>query len=301
MMSTALPLSPVHLRWEEYRRNLRWEAAAGKEWGFERGIYPACESPGLSAHVMVVPFGQAWTPEVAQTDLFIVGAQGEIEFYIDSDIFRLQENDILRLREGVEYSYHNTGPDLALVYFVAEDKSLSQTKGLTWSDQRVVHLNWQESQRGFEWHSPLAERMGSHRYSGPFVETSRLMGHITRMPPGQASPWHGVPTDAIFLQLAGEIEFKFAGAIWPMKSLDILMIPANIPYVYQNVSLSYEHFFIALAKPPEGAKNIYYENDPGWPVSDSASVLYHRGPGWPVPGADREDPPSSSGSPIEAL
>jgi quercetin dioxygenase-like cupin family protein len=91
--------------------------------------------------------------------------------------------------------------------------------------------------------------------------------------PGQTSPWHSVPSDVLWIQLLGEVEFTAAGELWPLRPLDILVIPANVPYIYTNVTFTEALFFDVFHKRPTGQKNLYWESDPGWPIREDAPLL----------------------------
>jgi quercetin dioxygenase-like cupin family protein len=283
--SDAHHASPVHLPWKEYRRQLTWEAAPGLAFGGERVVYPACSTQQMSARLMMVPPGHGWPTGKLTEDTIFVCVQGEVEYYVDDATYLLRKNDILRIDEGVEYSSQNVGGGPALMYAAYEnpgfDSAVSTDPRFVPSDGPVYYMPWAERRRDFVWHAPLSDKMGFHRHSGPFVETTHMRGHITSMPPGQVSPWHGVPGDVIFIQLEGEIEFVAGGRVWPLEPLDILFLPAQTPYIYRNVSMAPEHFFLIMSERPDGARSTYYESDPGWPVSpDVPTYVWSHGKGF---------------------
>ena len=70
-----------------------------------------------------------------------------------------------------------------------------------------------------------------------------LRGHLVRDPAAQSTPWHYAPRDMMFTVIDNEVEFAAAGKCWPLKPMDMLVLPAGTPYKYTNYSRMETLFF----------------------------------------------------------
>jgi quercetin dioxygenase-like cupin family protein len=270
---------PILLKWEQYRRSIRWQEPQADQWGFHRGHYPEIVLDGLHGQLVLVPLGQSSPSLSSPFESVVVGVAGETEFYIGSNTYLLQQYDIIILDSNTPYTYANIGLTNALFFqysstSVAADEAAPETGQSSTADPAVgvTHVTWEENRRQFHWGLPLADTWGSHRFSGPHIRSKTLGGHLVRHPTGQSNPWHTGEVDAGVLLLLGESEFSMAGRIWPLKPLDILMIPANTPFIYTNVGLS-EVLHLSFSRKLQPGSGTYYESDPGWPVRPDARKL----------------------------
>lgn len=268
---------PVHLRWERYRRALRWGERSGTASGLQLGEYPSVDASALSGRMSLLPPGQGSPTQAHEGDTFFLGVQGQVEVEVGADKKDLGAHDILRIAAGTGYRYVNVGLEHALLFTVRENPAApargERPEVDTTDGGPGEYMSWAQNRRSFRWQAPLSDRVGYQRHSGPYVYSRLLGGHMVRMSPGQGSPWHAVPSDLLFVQLLGEVDFSAAGCVWPLEPRDILLLPANTPYIYTNVGLSEVLFFDIAAKRPPGVRNTYYESDPGWPVRSEVAVL----------------------------
>ena len=91
---------------------------------------------------------------------------------------------------------------------------------------------------------------GSQRAGHAPVQGDEMRGVLMRMPPGQRSPWHGasgwpnlgkpfpgIGAGAIYLAVAGEVDFMAGGTAFPMCARDMLIVNAVV-YSYANVGFT---------------------------------------------------------------
>ncbi len=66
-----------------------------------------------------VPIGADNPPYAAPAkDKVYIGAAGEIEFDIDGESVRLRRGDVLVIRQGEKYSYHNGGYEMGRLFLM---------------------------------------------------------------------------------------------------------------------------------------------------------------------------------------
>lgn len=182
--------------------------------------------------------------------------------HVDTGAETLRRYDVFRT--GGRLRCRASGAE-ALVLAVAE-------RGGAASDGSAL-LPWQASLDGFTLRSPLARQPGMRRFSGPFLDAGGLTSHLVRSPQGEGSPWHALPSDLLVLQLEGEVRFDAAGAHRRLRPLDLLLIPAGVPYRYENVGTGAALFFDVFERPRPGEGAVYWQDDPGWPVRPDAPLL----------------------------
>ena len=259
--------SPVRLAWRDQAACPTWDQDNAGHGGGDWATYPKLACAGSTGQMILVPPGQTGSGRAYEGDSVYVGVEGEISVAVGHDTYTIGARDILRISAETIHSFVNTGLDHALV-FLTIGRPVGRDPG-----NPVSFMDWASNRSGFAWKAPLCERAGLQRHSGPYIYSATLAGHMVRLSPGQGSPWHGVPADLLFVSMNGDVQFSAAGAVWPLERRDILMIPANTPYLYVNVGLSDAVFFDISEKRPPGALNTYYASDPGWPVRSDVPLL----------------------------
>lgn len=274
---------PVLLKWKDYRRNLAWDPSSTDSWGSHRATYPKIEADYLTGQMVLLPSAQGIAPESKTDAAIFVGAKGTVEVTVDNRTFLIGPRDVLAIPAETAYQYANVDLDAALLFtLIAKGRpdGLADTVDVAsrvedWpeSSRTPIYMPWQEVRCHFTWHLPRAEKWGWHRGSGPHFFCGPIRGHLVRQPSAQSCPWHAPTRDLIFLQLDGEVEFNAAGRRWHLEPLDLLMMPANTPYVYTNIGLIESLFCDTGGRAPAGTASVYYESDPGWPVDPAAEIL----------------------------
>jgi mannose-6-phosphate isomerase-like protein (cupin superfamily) len=207
----------------------------------------------------------------AATSVVLVGVAGCLHVVAGTESFRLWPRDVLTIPQGMTYSARNA---VAASTVVAEVSSLEDDPEATVQLGTAHLLSWDTYRREFRSAIlPRAEVYGHHRLSGPHTPLRTLLGHAVRVPPNQASPWHQVPRDLLFIQLTGEIDFSSAGVITLLRPADLLLVRAGTPYSYANHGFTDAVFFdIGGRILTPGATSTYYEEDPGWPVREEVDT-----------------------------
>ena len=207
----------------------------------------------------------------AATSVVLVGVAGCLRVLAGTESFRLGPRDVLTIPQGMTYAARNA---VAAPTVVAEVSSLEDEPEATAQLGTAHLLSWDDYRREFRSAIlPRAEVYGHHRLSGPHTPLRTLLGHAVRVPPNQASPWHQVPRDLLFIQLTGEIDFSSAGVITLLRPADLLLVRAGTPYSYANHGFSDAVFFdIGGRILTPGATSTYYEEDPGWPVREDVDT-----------------------------
>jgi mannose-6-phosphate isomerase-like protein (cupin superfamily) len=225
----------------------------------------------FAARAVQLGVSEAVTDQRAATSVVFVGIFGAIELAVGGERFHLGARDVLTVPQGMAYSAVNAGTHDAVFAVVrstvdepAQEVPLTGAHLLRWADYRR------------EFRSailPRAQIFGHHRLSGPHTLLRSLLGHTVRVPPNQASPWHEIPRDLLFIQLDGEIDFASGGLITLLRPADLLLVRAGTPYSYANFGFGDALFFdIGGRILTPGATSTYYEDDPGWPVRTDAAT-----------------------------
>jgi mannose-6-phosphate isomerase-like protein (cupin superfamily) len=213
--------------------------------------------------------GASLGTRVAATSVALVGVAGQLRIAAGGEYFDVGARDVLTIPQGMTYAVLNRGPAVSVFASVRSTESEPADA----APLPAAHLLcWRSYRRAFRSGiMPRAEIFGHHRLSGPHTPLRTLLGHSVRIPPSQASPWHEVPRDLLFVQLKGEIEFSSAGTNTALHPGDLLYVRAGTPYSYANYGFSDALFFdIGGRILTPGATSTYYETDPGWPVRADA-------------------------------
>jgi mannose-6-phosphate isomerase-like protein (cupin superfamily) len=219
----------------------------------------------FAATMMHLDEGASSGARIAVTSVVLIGVTGSLQVAAGGESFDVGTRDVLTIPQGMSYTAVNRGPDVAVCASVrstedepADVEPLSGAHLLAWRTYR------RSFRSGI---MPRAEIFGHHRLSGSHTPLRTLLGHAVRVPPSQASPWHEVPRDLLFVQLKGEIDFASAGSVTSLHPGDLLYVHANTPYCYANYGFGDALFFdIGGRILTPGATSTYYEDDPGWPV-----------------------------------
>jgi quercetin dioxygenase-like cupin family protein len=262
---------PTHMIWQAYRRNFALVTPEGKGWGHQRIEYPAIHGTDFFGHWTALPAAQSAISHTASGDVVYLSVEGEIEFTVDGVLYPLKPLDLLSVPAHMPRSYVNVGLKNAL-FFGTYAKN-QHGPSMIAADARVELMSWENSRRDFHWTLPLAERWGYHRGSGPLIRPPMLRGHLVRDPAAQSTPWHYAPRDMMFTVIDNEVEFAAAGKCWPLKPMDMLVLPAGTPYKYTNYSRMETLFFSIGGMLPPGKKGVYFSADPGWPIRPDAPTM----------------------------
>jgi quercetin dioxygenase-like cupin family protein len=271
---------PVIYKWIEYRRHFRWEPPVEQgQAGGHRAFYPEIGADQLVGQMVLLPTAHSIQAETSAGATVFVGVKGDTAISVGDTTHTLARCDVLTVPADISYSYRNVDLEASL-FFRLRGKTLEEAEGTAailgdWPESSPApgYFPWDQVKRQFTWQLPRAEQWGMHRGSGPHFYSGIVKGHLVRQPPSQSSPWHALTRDLIFLHLAGEVEFTAAGRIWPMQPMDLLMVPANVPYAYTNVGLTEAIFCDATGRIPTGTSTTYWKVDPGWPVRPDAELL----------------------------
>lgn len=260
-------VEPIHVAWNDYRRQIDWDLPGSKTWGFHRGAYPFLEASHVRGRMIRLPAGQASPATADAVNRIVVQVVGEVEFYVNSRILSMEPYDLLMLPSGTTYRYMNVGLEDAMFFDLSRQPAAGQvtpsvrTRSEPASSSGPVLLRWKEYRRSIDWSRPDADVWGFHRGVYPWIEAPDMKGHVVFQPAGQSSPKHGGAAEIVFLQLYGETEFQAASKIYLMRPRDLLLMPPT-PYVYTNVGVSPALFIDLFGTPPPGvepAKATYYD------------------------------------------
>ena len=224
---------------------------------------------GFAATMMRLDEGDSLSGRCAARSVVLVGVAGRLRVVAGGESFDLGARDVVSIPQGMQYAALNRGPNVSV--FASVGATTDEPIGAEYLEHAHL-LAWRTYRREFR-SAPLprAEVFGHHRLSGPHTPLRSLLGHTVRIPPNQASPWHEIPRDLLFVQLEGEIEFSSGGAITSLHPGDLLSVRAGTPYSYANVGFGDALFFDVGGRIlRSGATSTYYEDDPGWPVRPDA-------------------------------
>jgi quercetin dioxygenase-like cupin family protein len=226
----------------------------------------------FAARMLRLGEGETLQDQVAATSVVLVGVAGCLQVSAGNESFGLVQRDVLTIPQGMSHSAFNAGPNDAVFAAV---RSLEDEPVAAAPLPAAHQLSWATYRREFRSAIlPRAEIFGHHRLSGPHTPLRTLLGHAVRVPPNQASPWHEVPRDLLFVQIDGEIDFASAGAITTLQPADLLLVRAGTPYSYANHGFSDALFFDVGGRIlTAGATSTYYEDDPGWPVQPEVKTF----------------------------
>jgi len=270
--NTAAALrEPSSLLWQEFRRNFALVVPEGRGWGHQRIEYPVIHGADFFGRWITLPAAQRTPVHTEPGDVVYLSVEGDIEIIVNDTLYTLKPLDLLSVPAHMPRSYVNVGLGDARLFGTYADGEPGSSK--VPPDARVELMSWETSRCDFHWTLPLAERWGYHRGSGPLIRPAMLRGHLVRMPSAQTTPWHYAPRDLMFTVIDNEIEFGAAGKRWPLKPMDMLVIPAGVPYSYVNYSRSETLFLSIGGKLPPGKKSAYFTRDPGWPIRPDAPTM----------------------------
>ena len=257
----------THRAWsaQSHRANGSSAEAIGGTLAAAGPTYEELVGETFAARLVQLGEGDELLAQRAATSVVFVGVAGCLDVLAGAESFRLGARDVLTIPQGMMHSARNADPASTVVAVVRslEDEPVAAEQ------LRTAHLlRWDTYRREFRSAIlPRAEVYGHHRLSGPHTPLRTLLGHAVRVPPNQASPWHQVPRDLLFVQLNGEIDFSSAGVVTMLRPADLLLVRAGTPYSYANHGFSDAVFFdIGGRILTPGATSTYYEEDPGWPV-----------------------------------
>jgi quercetin dioxygenase-like cupin family protein len=260
---------PILLKWDDYRRGIKWESQGGSH----LGKYPDIEGDSYRARMVMVPVAQGSGAFTSPEETVYIGVEGEVEVSLGSERHLLKPNDLLFVTANAAISYKNVGLDTALICEIVS-KSHNEANAGAEVSTTTKFMDWEDVRREFHWNLPYAETWGYHRGSGPHILTTKFRGHMVRQPPAQGCPWHATTRDIFVLQLKGEIEWTAAGQKWPLIPRDLFIMRPGIPYVYTNLGMSEAIFFdIGGPVPKNSGGTVYWKSDPGWPVRPDAELL----------------------------
>jgi quercetin dioxygenase-like cupin family protein len=257
----------THRAWsaQSHRGNGSSAEAIGGSLAAADPTYEELVGVTFAARLVQLGEGDEMLAQRAATSVVLVGVAGCLDVSAGAESFRLGARDVLTIPQGMMYSARNADPASMVVAVV---RSLEDEPVVAEQLSTAHLLRWDTYRREFRSAIlPRAEVYGHHRLSGPHTPLRTLLGHAVRVPPNQASPWHEVPRDLLFIQLTGEIDFSSAGLVTLLRPADLLLVRAGTPYSYANHGFSDAVFFdIGGRILTPGATSTYYEEDPGWPV-----------------------------------
>lgn len=275
-MNEIIRTEPGHLSrmgWDEYRTGMT--ARGGGEGGPGSGWiqYPAIRGKSIHGRLAILPAGHEVSDMVAGADLVILAMNGHTEIEIDGTIHRLDLHDMAMLPSGTRYIWRNPSLTNGQCYFTYGCSAPDFSDAAASNGGSPVIEHWVDYARDFKWTLPRSDTWGYRRGSGPYFGLPMLRGHTVRQPIGQTTPWHYAPRDLLFTVVSGEIAFHCGNRIHTLGPRDMLIIPAEMPYRYQNSGIE-EVFFLSIGGALiEGKKGRYFEEDPGWPIRDDAKTL----------------------------
>jgi mannose-6-phosphate isomerase-like protein (cupin superfamily)/quercetin dioxygenase-like cupin family protein len=266
--SSASVETPVLLKWQRYRRFLRWEPG-------ERsyvGRYPGIEGDAFRGHMLVLPLGHGSASLSYSEDVVFVGIQGEMEVAVGSERYLVGPYDVLAVTAPASITYRQVGLEPALCCELAAEphQLFSAHPDATTT---TTLWRWDETRLRFRWHLPFASTWGYHRGSGPHISVQRFSGHMIRALPSQRCPWHATARNFVVIQLVGEVEWRAAGQPWFLEPRDFLLMRPDIPYEWRNCGMT-ETVFLVIGSPhPANKAAVYWKDDPGWPIRPDAEVM----------------------------
>ena len=101
--------APLHMVWEQYRRDFRWTLPLAERWGYHRGSGPLIISDGLRGHTVRMPPGQTTPWHAPARDMVFMGISDEVEFKAGGHEWPLGPRDFLIVPAGTPYTYTNYG------------------------------------------------------------------------------------------------------------------------------------------------------------------------------------------------
>ncbi|WP_050787713.1 cupin domain-containing protein [Rhodococcus jostii] len=255
----------THLSWRETRREANWDLPDAEKWGLHRAHYPELVGETFTAHMVQLPSSQSVPERTSDASVVYVGVKGELEFRIGEERIVVGPRDVLTVPNGLPHSCANHDFESAL--FVSVTTTAEEDDASALSGPHL--LPWMDYRRQFRSAIlPHAMEYGHHRLSAPHTPLRSLLGHTVRIPTNQASPWHGIPRDLLFVQFSGEVEFSLAGRKCLLEPYDLMLVRARTPYSYANFGTEDGLFFdIGGRILVQGETSTYYESDPGWPIN----------------------------------
>lgn len=233
--------------------------------------YRGIAGPNCNVTRLAIPAAQYCEQTEIKGSTVLACADGAVDVHVGEAVYRLRERDLLALPAGRSIKMRNLNDHAAA--FIGQVRALAGLATTNATGDLVQHIRWDTSLRQMTWTYPLANTWGYRRGSGPYVSPKNLRGHMVLLPLGQGSPWHHAPRDLYFLGMKGVVEFHSAGMSKRLGHMDVLYIRTSTPYRFINVSVEDAHFLSIGGAPVRGAKGVYFEEDPGWPIRPDAKVM----------------------------
>lgn len=261
----------LHMAWRDAARKPLCRTA-------DSGTTPSrwIEYEGLTGHDcriehLALPAGQRCEATGSSGGTVLAGVEGTVAVQVGPATHHVHERDLLALPAGLAYALHNASDTQAA--FLCTVRAHGAAGMAPVAQGQVLHVSRETSVQQLTWTLPFANTWGHHRGSGPYVSPEGLRGHMVSLPLGQASPWHHAPRDLYFLGMDGVVEFQAVGQCVRLESMDLLHVQSGTPYRYCNVAAG-DAFFLSIGgAAARGAKGVYYQDDPGWPVRADARIL----------------------------